>query len=167
MIILNVDSSDLERGLRRLERAADLRPALRSIAAELLSQTEAAFSAQGRPRWKPSERARKDGGTTLQDSGQLAASITTEVGAHYATIGSNKPYAAIHQFGGKTRPHTIRPTKGKVLAFGGRFARQVNHPGSDIPARPYLPIGNDGKLTPDAEQSILGIVLQHLSRAAR
>lgn len=167
MIVVNVDSSDLERGLRRLERAADLRPALRAIAAELLSQTEANFKEQGRPRWKPSQRAKDENGTTLQDSGQLAASITTDVGAHFAIIGSNKPYAAIHQFGGKTRPHTIRPTKGKALAFGGKFARQVNHPGSDIPARPFLPIGSDGKLTPDAEQSILGIVLQHLSRAAR
>ena len=167
MITVHVDSSDLERGLQRLERVADLRPALRAIANELLSQTEANFKEQGRPRWKPSQRAKDESGTTLQDSGQLAASIDTDVGAHFAIIGSNEPYAAIHQFGGKTRPHTIKASKGKALAFGGKFARSVNHPGSDIPARPFLPIGSDGKLTPIAEHAILGIVLQHLSRAAR
>lgn len=52
------------------------------------------------------------------------------------------PYAAIHEFGGKTRPHRIEPRNAKALAFqmGGKdvFARYVNHPGSNIPARPYL-----------------------------
>jgi len=31
-------------------------------------------------------------------------------------------YAAIHNFGGKTSPHLIKPKKGKALKFGGRFA---------------------------------------------
>lgn len=52
------------------------------------------------------------------------------------------PYARIHEFGGTTRPHIIKPRNASVLAFqaGGRnvFARFVNHPGSKIPARPYL-----------------------------
>lgn len=51
-------------------------------------------------------------------------------------------YAAIHEFGGTTRPHRIEPRNARVLAFnmGGKpaFARFVNHPGSKIPARPYL-----------------------------
>ena len=45
-------------------------------------------------------------------------------------VGTNVKYAAIHQFGG-----TIRPKKGKALAFGGRFVQSVT-----IPARPYLGI---------------------------
>lgn len=53
------------------------------------------------------------------------------------------PYAAIHEFGGQTPARRIEPRKaGGVLAFqaGGQtvFARFVNHPGSKIPARPYL-----------------------------
>lgn len=51
-------------------------------------------------------------------------------------------YAAIHEFGGVTRPHEIRPRRGRALRFaaGGRmvFARLVRHPGSRVPARPYL-----------------------------
>lgn len=52
------------------------------------------------------------------------------------------PYAAIHEFGGVTRPHKIEPRNADVLAFQiGKenvFAKFVNHPGSKIPARPYL-----------------------------
>lgn len=57
-------------------------------------------------------------------------------------VGTNVPYAAIHEYGGKTRPHTIVPKSASVLHFfvGGRevFTRKVMHPGSVIPARPYL-----------------------------
>ncbi len=57
--------------------------------------------------------------------------------------GVGVPYAAIHEFGGRTRPHRIVPRKAKVLSWRSksgarRFARSVNHPGSNIPARPYL-----------------------------
>lgn len=52
------------------------------------------------------------------------------------------PYAAAHEFGVITRPHDIRPRNAKALAFmfGGNqtFAKVVHHPGSKIPARPYL-----------------------------
>lgn len=52
------------------------------------------------------------------------------------------PYAAIHEFGGKTSPHTITPVKAKALAFmmEGKqvFAAVVHHPGSRIPMRSYM-----------------------------
>lgn len=51
-------------------------------------------------------------------------------------------YGAIHEYGGTTKPHVIEAKNGGVLAFqaGGRmmFARRVNHPGSKIPARPFM-----------------------------
>jgi len=57
--------------------------------------------------------------------------------------GPSVPYARIQEFGGRTRPHRIEPTKaGGVLRWmvGGspRFARYVYHPGSRIKARPFL-----------------------------
>lgn len=57
--------------------------------------------------------------------------------------GPGVPYAAIHEYGGRTRPHRIVPRKAKVLSWRGksgarRYAHVVNHPGSNIPARPYL-----------------------------
>lgn len=52
------------------------------------------------------------------------------------------PYAAIHEFGGKSAAHDIVAVKAKALAFsvgsGEVFAKRVRHPGSTIPARSYL-----------------------------
>jgi phage gpG-like protein len=59
-----------------------------------------------------------------------------------SAIGSNVKYAAIHEYGGVTPPHVIRPRHRQALCFslgGGKFfAKKVNHPGSKIPARPYI-----------------------------
>jgi len=52
--------------------------------------------------------------------------------------GTIVPYGAIHEYGGTTKPHVIVPKRASVLSFGGRFYKKVNHPGSNIPARPYL-----------------------------
>lgn len=55
-----------------------------------------------------------------------------------SSIGSNVKYAAIHEFGGTTRPHVIR-AKGGALKFmiGDRvlLRKQINHPGSKMPER--------------------------------
>lgn len=155
--------------LALLERAGrDLTPAMRAIAQALAHETERNFSAGGRPRWTPLKNPpeRRQGGAILQDSGQLAASITTDYGTSFALIGSNKEYAAIHQFGGKTKAHTIRPVKGQALAFGGVVVRQVQHPGSNIPARPFLPVTADGSLQPEAREEVLDTVLWYLKSAA-
>ena len=88
------------------------------------------------------------GGALNVQSGALQASITAKVSADAdgvsASIGSDGDvkYAAIQEYGGKTSAHEILPQKSKALAFmvGGslRFAKSVHHPGSLIPARPYL-----------------------------
>lgn len=56
---------------------------------------------------------------------------------------SGSKYAAIHEFGGSTPPHTIIAVNADTLMFVGRegglvFRESVNHPGSRIPARPFL-----------------------------
>lgn len=166
--VILVDA-ELRRVLDALAQAGrDLTPAMRDVAQALAAETEANFAAGGRPRWSPLKNPpeRRRGGAVLQDSGQLAASITTDYSASQAVIGSNKVYAAIHQFGGKTAARTIRPTRAKALAFGGRFARSVQHPGSTIPARPFLPVTADGALQPQARSEVLDTLLRHLERAA-
>jgi phage gpG-like protein len=66
-------------------------------------------------------------------------------------------YAAIHEFGGKTPPHDIVPTKAQALAFmvGGEqvFAKIVHHPGSNIPERSFMRSG----LTDMADEIVAGI----------
>jgi phage gpG-like protein len=92
-------------------------------------------------------RASLSGAILQTRSGALRDSIQVDIedtsGAITATIGSyGVRYAAIQEFGGKTAPHDIYPSKGQALAFidGGRtvFARVVHHPGSVIPAHRYL-----------------------------
>lgn len=158
LVSITIDDRQLQAALRRLEHAGlDLAPAMRDIAQGLLLETEQNFEAEGRPRWKgladSTKEARRRGAKgkrgqevfrILQDSGQLAASIETDYDSHQAVIGSNKAYARIHQFGG----------------MAGR-GRKV-----EIPARPYLPIEPDGSLQPQAKQTVLDSILDHLRRAA-
>ncbi len=80
------------------------------------------------------------------DSGGLKGSITFATRRNQVEIGSNKVYAAIHQFGG-----VIRPKNARALMFriGGHVvhARQVN-----IPPRPYLGFG------PADEEAVLDAI---------
>jgi phage gpG-like protein len=84
-------------------------------------------------------------------SGALGRSIATmltetdggAIGKVYSS--GDVKYAAIHEFGGTTKPHDIFPVKAEALAFmmGGRqvFAKVVHHPGSRIPERSFMRSG--------------------------
>lgn len=73
--------------------------------------------------------------------GTLRRSIRSERRGDGVAVGTHMPYAAIHEFGGRTKPHDIKPRVAKALRFrqGGKevFRRKVRHPGSHIPARPH------------------------------
>jgi len=81
-------------------------------------------------------------------TGALQSSIFQEVSdertAIIATVSAGKdvPYAAIHEYGGVTKPHDIYPKNAKALHFfiGGKevFAKVVHHPGSKMPERSYM-----------------------------
>jgi phage virion morphogenesis protein len=166
MFEIKIESKTAMGTLDRVARGThDASPLMRSIATEFFSQTEANFAVEGRPKWlglkNPPER--RKGGMILQDTGQLAGSISISHDATSATVGSNKVYAAIHQLGGKTKPHIIRPRNKKALAFGGHVVKQVNHPGSNIPARPFLPVDAQGNIQPEAEQNILSLANNYLA----
>ena len=142
MIDINIDSTNVINALKRLEQATLKRaPLMRSIAGIMADAVEENFAQQGRPKWQGLKPPGRTGGQILQKSGRLAASITPASDTDSAQVGTNVKYAAIHQFGGKTAAHEIRPRHAKALRFGGRFAKKVNHPGSDIPARPFLTLG--------------------------
>ena len=92
----------------------------------------------------------------LQRDGTLKTNIHQEYGHGYARVGTNVTYAAIHQFGGITRAHWIRPKDKKALAWrkGGKsyVRRTVFHPGSEIPRRRFLGVGPQDKK--DMEEAI-------------
>lgn len=158
MIDLKLDDKNLQRGLSLLlERSRNPSQAMRAIAATMLSAVEMNFRQEGRPKWKPmsalTRQSRGVGAKLLQRSaGGLAASIAMGSNTNQAWVGSNKPYAAFHQFG--TKPYTIKAKNGKALKFAGKFRKQVKHPG--LPARPFL------QLTSVDKQDILDVIAHHL-----
>lgn len=97
-------------------------------------------------RWRDTARANASGRVLQARSGRLARSIQERVEVQgltlRGTVSSDVPYAGIHEFGGKTRPHMIRPVRARVLHFqvSGRdvFTATVHHPGSRIPERSYI-----------------------------
>ena len=157
MFTVQLEHQRLQETLRTIEWAVgDLAPLMRGIAAELASQTEENFEAEGRPDWQPlssvtTERREKSGtwpGQMLQVSAAgLAASISTHSDDSSALVGSNKPYAAMMQFGGDKS--------------------DFPHLWGDIPGRAYLPMDAEGALQAEAEEAILDLAIDHLKRAAR
>lgn len=91
-------------------RFNDLSDPMASIAAVMESRTEESFETQAAPNGSPwpelsenylNKNPKRRGGKMLQVSaGGLAASIESDFGMDWASIGSNKPYAAIHNWGG-------------------------------------------------------------------
>lgn len=163
MIDIKIDNSGVMQTLERLEKAIQHRATvMQAIAGIMADAVEENFAREGRPAWqglKPGSWLARAGALTktgkvsgarfekkvrngkiLQASGRLASSITQANSNDNAVVGTNVKYAAIHQFGGKTKAHEIRPRNKKALAWasGGHPVRKVNHPGSDIPARPFL-----------------------------
>lgn len=167
MIEIHFDSYAVSAAFSQItRRTADKPKLMRTIAGIMFDEVEENFEQQGRPRWpeiKSVSLARagytqtktgkwayrkRDGGPgykILQDSGRLAGSITQYYDATQAVVGTNMVYAAIHQFGGKTKAHTIRAKNARALALPGIGPRRsVQHPGSVIPARPYLVVSDAG-----------------------
>jgi phage virion morphogenesis protein len=142
MIELEIIQQSLDQALAKLRyRLTDASRLMRHLAGQMHDAVEENFAQQGRPKWmglKAPVNPRRRGGMILQDSGRLAASIVMESDADTARVGTNVRYAAIHQFGGRTPPHLIRPRDKKALAFGGRVVKRANHPGSKIPPRRFL-----------------------------
>jgi phage gpG-like protein len=90
------------------------------------------------------ESKRKNQGRILYLGGGLFRSINFNAFPDGSVIiGSNLVYSRIHQEGGKTKAHEIRPRNQKALKFLGIYRKLVRHPGSDIPARPYLGVPKD------------------------
>lgn len=120
--------------LERLAQATTHRtPLMRSIAGTMESAVLQNFDVGGRPKWLGLKYRQ---GTPLVDTENLMGSITSDYTNDTAVVGTNEPYAAIHQFGGKA----------------GR-GRKV-----DIPARPFL------ALTAQDEADILEDIQDYFRR---
>ncbi|EOF5041045.1 phage virion morphogenesis protein [Providencia rettgeri] len=108
-----IDVTPIQNAFKRLQKLGqDTTPITRGIAAVLASESEDALARETDPstgkKWKPLSPRYKAGldargltGLMLQRSqGGLAMSLSTTYDATTAAIGSNKVYAALHQWGG-------------------------------------------------------------------
>lgn len=108
---------------------------MRQLSETMHTAVKMNFRQSGRPKWLG---LKYRDGKPLIDTGHLRNSFSTLSDNDSAIVGTNVVYAAIHNFGGRTKPHTIYPRHKKALAFGGKVLKKVNHPGSNIPARPFM-----------------------------
>lgn len=150
---LKLDDEKVRRVLQRLaENAADLTPAMQSIAFLGENQAREAFATETAPDgtpWKASRRKLEIGGKTLTDSGRLGDSLTSDYDADSAVWGSNLIYAAIHQNGG-----VIKAKNAKSLAFTGSDGFLVLVKQVTIPKRAFLPESLD-EMDAEAIEDIL------------
>ncbi|TXE27145.1 phage virion morphogenesis protein [Serratia marcescens] len=131
---------NLRRALEHLAEHVHRRlPLMKTISEDMLAAVQENFEQEGRPRWLPIHRV----GEILRASSHLYHSIDADYDNDEAVVGTNVVYARIHNEGGTTRPHVIRAKDKRALYFNGRFAKQVNHPGSRIPARRFLSMTDD------------------------
>jgi phage gpG-like protein len=148
-------------------KTAKSRDMVEAMGAEIVAIGQRAFND---PSLRPAQWPNKKGGAaaTLKVSGALWHSLRiVAVSGSAVTVGSDRPYASIHQLGGKTRPHKIVPRNGRALNWPGapHPMKSVNHPGSNIPARPYFPVSATGQLTIQASSSIASILRAKLRAA--
>ena len=154
---ITIDDAAVRAALTRLARqVADMKPAMEDIGRALGNLAEDAFQAEG-PGWpqlSPVTVARRGSAhPILQDSGGLAASITHGGDATSAWVGASKIYAAVQQFG-------------QPKGASGRTRHGAPIPWGDIPARPYLPITDDGALFPHAREEVQTILTDALRALA-
>ncbi|WGE51136.1 phage virion morphogenesis protein [Actinobacillus equuli subsp. haemolyticus] len=97
--------------------------------------------------YRDSKKYNQDKILTLH--GDLRGTLRYQADNHGVIFGSDRPYAAIHQFGG-----TIKPKNKKILKLGTLYARSII-----IPARPWLGISADN------EQRLIEIARNHLENA--
>lgn len=135
------EMNDLESALK------DTEPLMAHIANTLALFTSQSFEKETSPfgeKWKPLSSAtlKKTKGTKkkLVDKGKLVNSIHTSHTTKSASIGTNVPYAVIHQFGGKA----------------GRNHKVI------IPARPFIPISKEGKIPKALQEEIQELTMEYV-----
>lgn len=194
MMLAEVKDQGLLSGLARVvDGTRSPRPLMRAIAGLFADETEINFASQGRPAWlglRPATLKRRGADAKiLQDTGRLAASVSTQYGTDFARVGSNAVYAAIHQFGGtidkaafsswgalRTDRHgnLLRQGtegRGKNLAVFAKGSHKrvkairytVAAHQIKIPARPYMPFSIDGTLQSSTHEGVLRLANDYLA----
>lgn len=154
------------------DKSKDLSKAMKEISIDLKSSIEYNFEVGGRYRSPGSliggskkwEISKYGGGRLIRD-GHLSQSFTNSYDKNNATVGTNRVYAPILNFGGKTKPHEIWYRNFKALGFVRNGEKvhygKVNHPGSNIPARPFMVV------QPEDIEGFKETLIEHLTEGIK
>ncbi len=155
-INVKIEDAELKKTLSDIQgRIQNLKPAMEIIGTFVRNSIQKNFELGGRPTpWKPSQRALKTGDKTLIKGKFLMNSFTIDAKQDSVEVGTNKKYAAIHQFGGPinhpARQRTMFFKKFKSGERKGltRFSKEskagygMKVPGKaytiNMPARPFM-----------------------------
>lgn len=143
-----VNDSIVRQRLTQIARqSGDLSAPLNECAEIQISSIEENFNVEGRfseagswrggsNKWPKSGAAKARGGMTLSDSGQLRFSIQKKVTSNKAEVGTNKEYAAVHNFG---FDGTVTVKEHKRKTRSGKMATVRSHSRHmRVFARPYM-----------------------------
>lgn len=167
---LKIEDKVIQRRLQKLSAAGgNTKLAFQDIGEYLIQTIDERFTNQEDPDGNSWAELNDDYKETkkhqkiLTESSELRQSYIYRASNNEVIAGSNLIYAGIHQFGGKTKAHQIRPKYKKALFWSGATSpvAYVNHPGSDIPARPVLGLNAADK------KEILIILREHYMMALR
>lgn len=158
-IKIEVEDRGVTDALNRLLAAGqDLDPILAALGRKLKENIQDGFQSGTAPDGRPWAPLKVRKGQPLIDRGGrggLLGSIDYSIEGNSVVVGTNKPYAPVHQFGAK-----IEAKSGKVLRFfvEGRpvFVKRVT-----IPARPFLP---EERLPHDWETDCLDAIANVIRR---
>jgi phage virion morphogenesis protein len=173
-ITVAIDDREVQDALKRLVKATgDLTPAMKNIGEYLVQATEQRFDSETGPdgqKWQEvsvATRARKKHPKVLTESHRLRRSIHPEADKDSVTVGTNVPYAAIHQFGFSGQVNM--PAHDRLIKTA--FGKELKHPvwariepyklQQNLPARPFLGISEADK------EEILAIIEDHIDMALK
>lgn len=140
---IEFQGAGLRAQLKAAQRAAaDMTPLMRAIGGRLEGSARTRIedtneAPDGTP-WPKSFRVTIEGGKTLLDTKNLLGSLTYRATPNEVEIGTNVPYAAVHQFGA-----TITAKSERGLLFRLADGRMVQVGEVKIPERPFLGISRE------------------------
>ncbi len=156
--VLNVNFQGKQRVLDLLgqiqQRLGSPRGGLEIIGGAIKDSVDENFRVGGRPTpWAKSKRVKDEEsrpggeGQTLVSSGHLRDSFGIRVQGGSVFVGTNVPYAAIHDLGGTIKAHAIMPKNKKALKFMGRdgevIRKKVMIPEIHMPQRQFLMVQDE------------------------
>lgn len=136
---------ELIRSMKRL-KASGMKRVTQQVGNEALALVLECFVLETSPfgeKWKQSQRARRDGGKTLQDTRRLHNSINLRVtGKDSFRIATNVKYARIHNEGGdiKRKERLQRRSKRGLFSRRGRYSSWLGATQVTMPKRQFMPI---------------------------